>query len=605
MNRLLSTLFLAGLAVSNLVAADRPGLEIHVAPRGSDADPGTAVRPFATPARAVQAVRALVAAGLKQDVRVVFHAATYDLAAPLVFTPRDSGTADHAITYTACEGDEVILSGGRRITNWTQGEGGRWSAELPEVQAGNWFFRQLVVNDQRATRARWPDEDGRLRITRVGDGVKEFAFDRPLPKENLGGQNAELVVYENWSVSRALIVSSDENRLITATPVGWIGHGDMTTASPGKPAFLEQVRAGLDQPGEWFLDRPAGRLIYLPRAGEQVTQAVAVAPRLEQLVRIQGEKGRPVRNLRFVGLQFAHTDFPLPAVGYSEIQAAHYGPNTHSPAHPQPVAVECVFAEDCRFQGCRFTHLGASGVGFGPGCKRNTLTGCRIEDIGGNGVMVGWRGQGRLTAGSEGNLDADWADPGDAPAGQEVANCLIQRCGADSTGGVGIFVAFSTDTHIVHNLVREMPYTGISVGYRWNTTPTSQARALVEYNHIHDVMRKLADGGGIYTLGFQPGTVFRGNHIHDVHRSAIAHGGAPNNGFFIDEGSKGFLFEKNLVHDTSGGAVRFNQNQREWHTWKDNLFDQPTPLSAEARAVADQAGLDAEFRKLLLEPSRP
>ncbi len=31
-----------------------------------------------------------------------------------------------------------------------------------------------------------------------------------------------------------------------------------------------------------------------------------------------------------------------------------------------------------------------------------------------------------------------------------------------------------------------------------------------------------------------------------VHRSAYAHGGAPNNGFFIDEGSKGFLFESNV-----------------------------------------------------------
>jgi hypothetical protein len=99
-------------------------------------------------------------------------------------------------------------------------------------------------------------------------------------------------------------------------------------------------------------------------------------------------------------------------------------------------------------------------------------------------------------------------------------------------------------------------------------------------------MQKLADGGGIYTLGFQPGTVLRGNHIHDVHRTAFAHGGAPNNGFFIDEGSKGFLFEANVVYRTSGGAVRFNQNQREWHTWRDNHFDltpPPTPAAGGAK----------------------
>jgi len=123
-------------------------------------------------------------------------------------------------------------------------------------------------------------------------------------------------------------------------------------------------------------------------------------------------------------------------------------------------------------------------------------------------------------------LDADWADPADAPASNEVANCHIRRCAADSRGGVGIWTAFSTDTRIAHNLVHDLPYTGISVGFRWNPKPTSQARCVVEYNHIYDVMKQLADGGGIYTLGFQPGTTLRGNRIHDVLRSEYAHGGA-------------------------------------------------------------------------------
>ena len=60
---------------------------------------------------------------------------------------------------------------------------------------------------------------------------------------------------------------------------------------------------------------------------------------------------------------------------------------------------------------------------------------------------------------------------------------------------------------MAHNVIHDMPYTGISIGYRWDTTPTSLVRCVAEYNHIYDVMKTLADGGGIYTLGFQPGTV--------------------------------------------------------------------------------------------------
>jgi hypothetical protein len=146
-----------------------------------------------------------------------------------------------------------------------------------------------------------------------------------------------------------------------------------------------------------------------------------------------------------------------------------------------------------------------------------------------------------------------------------------------------------------------MPYTAVSVGFKWNTTPTTQVRCIVEYNHIYDVMKQLADGGGIYTLGFQPGTVFRGNHIHDIQRSAYAQG-SPNNGFIIDEGSKGFLCEANVVHETAGEAVRFNQSQREWHQWANNFFGDKDAKAEGAQATIGKAGIDGEYRSQQWDP---
>ncbi|MGD0093725.1 MAG: LamG-like jellyroll fold domain-containing protein [Planctomycetota bacterium] len=380
------------------------------------------------------------------------------------------------------------------------------------------------------------------------------------------------MMLQNWSVSRAVVASSDAKQLTSATPIGWIGHGGMTCASPGKPTCLENARSFLKQPGQWCLERATGTLSYLAAEGAGPDTLQIVAPLLEQFVLVTGEKGKPVRNLRFQGLSFEHAEFPMPEFGYSECQAGHYGPNMKKPTYPPPVALEYVYACDCRVERCRIAHTGSAGLGFGAGCQRNAVVGCELTDIGGNGVVIGWRGKGKLQQEKEGPLDADWDDPADAPAANAVLNCHIQRCGASSHGSVGVFAAFSADTRIAHNEVHDMPYTGISVGFRWNTTPTTQCRALVEYNHIYDVMKQLADGGGIYTLGFQPGTTLRGNLIHDVHRSGSAQGGAPNNGFFVDEGSKGFLFEENVTYATSGEPVRFNQNQHGWHTWQNNCF---------------------------------
>ena len=548
------------------------GLELYVSPNGNDQNPGTKRKPFNTIERAQETARKKIAAGLNEPITVFLRAGVYELSKPLAFGPQDSGTAAFPITYNSFPRESAILSGGHRISGWKKDGNGHWIAHLPDVKKGQWFFRQLIVNDQRAVRARWPDQD------------------------------AELVVYSNWSIIRGLITKSDERQLTTATPMGLIGHL-WTMASPGKPAFIEHARVFLDQPGEWFLDRESGNITHIAKEGEDPTTMTVVAPYLEQIIKITGTKGKPIRNLYFKGIHFEHTNFLLPSGGYSELQAAHFVSESipkssfsSAKTRPQPVSIECVYAEDIRFTRCRFAHFGASGIGFGPGCKNNAVIGCTIEEIGGNSVMVGWRGTGKLKADLRGSYDADWSDPDDTPTNNEIVNCHIRRCGTESRGAVGIFAAFSANTHIAHNLVHDMPYTGISIGFRWDTTTTSQAGNIVEYNHVYDVMKKLTDGGGIYTLGYQPGTILRSNHIHDVRRSTFAYGGAPNNGFFIDQGSKGLFFESNVVYATSGKALRFNMSRVNWHQWKRNNFGQEKPKGKNAEEIMSKAGPEASYR---------
>lgn len=117
--------------------------------------------PFATLKRARDAVRELKQTeGLQKPVAVLVRAGTHYLKEPLVLGPEDSGTQACPVAYRAFPGEQVVLSGGRRIAGpWKSDDGNIYSTQLPDVRAGKWYFRQLRVGAERQTRARYPNRD--------------------------------------------------------------------------------------------------------------------------------------------------------------------------------------------------------------------------------------------------------------------------------------------------------------------------------------------------------------------------------------------------------------------------------------------------------------
>lgn len=143
-------------------------LTLYVATDGSDAWSGRLTEPaaagddgpLATIAGARDAIRALRAAGdLEGPVTVHLRGGTYYLPEAVRFGPEDSGTAAAPITYEAYPGEVPELVGGRRIEGLTAGADGVLTVTLPEVRAGEWYFRQLFIDGKRQTRARYPNAD--------------------------------------------------------------------------------------------------------------------------------------------------------------------------------------------------------------------------------------------------------------------------------------------------------------------------------------------------------------------------------------------------------------------------------------------------------------
>ena len=169
------TLVQEGKPVSIIVTGDDPvpsqkvaaeELQYHlekmtgaVVPIVAEKDIGENDGPFATLGRAKQAAREIQKVDPQAAVRVIIRGGTYYLYSSLEFGPEDSGTQDAPVICAASSGEEVVISGGRRLEGGTWGEvKGRkaWVVDIPEVKEGKWRFRQLFVNGERRPRTRLP-----------------------------------------------------------------------------------------------------------------------------------------------------------------------------------------------------------------------------------------------------------------------------------------------------------------------------------------------------------------------------------------------------------------------------------------------------------------
>lgn len=590
MRQAVRVLFLLALAAVCLVNRPVGATELFVAPGGDDANPGTREKPLATLAAARDAVRQLVAAGLASDVTVSLAPGTYRQREPLVFAPEDSGNERFAVTYAGEPEGSAIISGGLPVTGWKRSEGQTWVAEVPDLEGKPWPLRHMFVNGRRAERARTPNVDAEnpdWQLTGADLAADLSRYTLTLPAGLLGTWShpaeIEVMVAGNWEINRLPVQSIDVAAgVVVLAPPHAEGH-DAIRPGPGRWCHFVGAAEMLDQPGEWHLDRSSGTLRYWPRPGEDMATAEVILPIAEKLVQVSGTPDRPVRNLHFRGIRFEYTGLGLPKGGYMGIQACHCtsGPNWTDHWGRVPAAITWNYVEKSSLDDCVLTHLGGCGVELVASCYDNRIQGNNVADVSGNGIMLGGP-----------------RSEAEAPKRNRICNNHVHACGVEYYGAVGIWVGFAQQTEIAHNLVHDLPYSGISVGWQWDPQPTPCRENTIAYNHVYDVMNRLCDGGCLYTLGFQPGTVVRGNYFHDVHRSRYAQG-APNNGMFIDEGSKGFLFEQNVIHDTAAELVRFNQCQRDWHTWRDNHFGSAAEVKESGRAIIAQAGLEPAYRERL------
>lgn len=545
----MNTNIMRSVVVALAVGVGGQAAEYFVAPGGDDASPGTKEKPFASPARARDALRAAKQKGERGPFAVELRGGIYELTETLAFAPEDSGTATAPVVWRSAAGERAVFSGGREVGGWretTVNGVRRWSVELPDIKGSGKTFRQLFVSTGgQPFERRYRPVLGMKRVDGLTDSPKRktaphraaqkdfyFAPGDFQPWENLS--DIEVVVLHVWSSSRLFVekVDAANNRVtFTGLPTFAVSQGGL------QPYFIENVKEELKQPGEWYLDRPTGVLTYLPREGETLANTRVVVPQLVNVMSLNGDyrKGELVEHIVFEKLGFMCNESPLPREGYGGSQGQA----------DLPAAIELVGAKSCEFRRCTVSQTGNYGIGIGLGSHENKIVGCRLFDLGGGGVKVG-----------DQRMKAD-APAAEVPTGNCVENCAIFDSGILYFSANAVWGGLVRGTVIGHNQIWNFPYSGIAMGWMWNDKPTVCGGNRIVDNCISNVLTLIADGASIYTLGRQPGTVIRGNVVRDNVKSPFAKEHWQL-GLYLDEGSAEMLVENNFVYRV--GTHGFNMN---------------------------------------------
>ena len=326
--------------LSSMCGADAAAADLFASPTGDDRNPGTRRKPFASLERAREEVRLLRKKGLPEGgVTVWLGPGTYERQSTFVLGAEDSGTKDAPVVWRGTGARDVRVMGGRRIpfSAFKPVSDKSVLDRLPEEARGHVLVCELkalgitdlpamepfgfgrktvpappevIFNDKRMQVARWPNEGfasygkildrgSRPRWNEKPDrgGCFQYIGDRPARWTTA----EDLLLHGYWAYmwsDEALPVESIDTKkreIMLAQPhrYGLDPHG---AANKERPFYALNLLEELDTPGEYFVDRKAGRLYLYPPA--PVPQSRIVITLLSApLIRLENASHITVRGL--------------------------------------------------------------------------------------------------------------------------------------------------------------------------------------------------------------------------------------------------------------------------------------------------------------------
>ncbi len=547
----MTILLILAAAVSNAGAG-----EFYLSPEGSDQNPGTKDSPFKSIERARQAAQEIDKSQPGQTV-VYFRDGFYVLEQTVEFGPQDSGSATHPVVYMAYPGEKPVISGGRRLEGWQKGGQAIWQAPM-----GNDDFRQLYVGGEKAPRARFPNAGQYFNLTSWDEKNRAILLPQATMQDWRDFDEVEIHIQMVWSVAimRLESFSQVENGLeltVTNPERDLVFKRQYPRKLPNQSFHFENAREFINMPGEWSLNRSDGFCYYLPRPGEDMNTVEVIIPHLETLFSIQGTLDEPVRHLRFKGLTFKHSNWARPNdKGYLNVQAGQYtieptvGNNQY--VERPPAAVYAAAVHNVVFERNVFEQIGSTALDIHYGSFECEVAGNVFYDIAGTAIS-----HARLSDGWEIHVPYNPEDPRDRSVNDHIHNNYMESIGHEYGGAIGILSGYATAVRIEYNELRNLAYSGISLGWGWTSEPNAMRDNVIHANWIDHPVTKFTDGAGVYTLSEMPGSVISRNFVSNVIRSKFATSFHQSKAYYLDELSGGITFKENWWHNVGSGERIF------------------------------------------------
>lgn len=582
----------------------------YVSKSGSDENDGTKEKPFKSIERARDEV-AKVNNDMTGDIYVYIDPGYYKQDKTLKFTDKDGGKNGFNVIYTGSNPfSETVIGGGIHITDWEKTDTEIYKAHLNTKND----IRNMYVSDVPAQRARSKYTYQQIEFFKNENSKYEYdglTFSRKnFPEKFYDPERLELVYEILWVNHRKPVksVTYDETTVSFEMEQPYFHHVMKSNTGPisnSSYPYFENDMVLLDEPGEFYYDIKNETIYYIPREGETLDE-VYVAD-TEFLMEIKGSGlDNKIENLHFDRLSFKYSAW------YEVNEGANFGQAENMPYYDDdlkqyekiaPAQIEVSYAKGIDFKNCVFIGLGSVGLGMKNAVSDSNIIGNIFKDSAGSAINIG-----------------HYDHLNKIPEGQErvknilIKNNVIRRTSYEYHHNCAITAYYTNSVRILHNDIRDLPYSGISMGWGWGTQDVIDcANNEIAYNRLEDVMSPMKDGAHIYTLGPNRNTTIHDNYVH----RAFDYEG----GIYFDQGSSFMKAYNNVtsenkywmfaradagIHDlevynnyadkTTAAIDELNVNSH------DNFFEldyKEKGWSKEAQAIIDASGVEEPYKRLL------